>query len=255
LYRHLQLERDGRLVLVRLARPDARNALSIALMRELTAVARAIADDAGVDAVILTGSDRFFSAGADLRDDERWDTTGKTFVEQREISQVGHKMCKAWEEMPQIAIAAVEGYAIGGGLALALACDWRVLADDAYVTFPEIRLGFPLTWGTIPRIVALAGPAVAKRFVILCERIVAADAHRHGLVDWLVPPGATLARARALADEVLAMPAASVRMSKETINAIAGANAALASNATHDQFVFASRSAESMAARERFRKI
>lgn len=251
MYRHIEVEREGRLAVVRLGRPAVRNALSIALMRELTAFARSCADDNELDVVIVTGAERFFSAGADLRDDERWNTAGKSFVAQREISQVGPKMCKAWEEMPQITIAAIEGYAIGGGLALGLACDWRVLAEDAYVSFPEIRLGLPLTWGTIPRLAALAGPALAKRLVILCERIPAADAYRYGLADWLASPGMALDRARALADEVLGMPAASVRMSKEAINALAGQSAALAANATHDQFVLASRSEESIAARDR----
>jgi enoyl-CoA hydratase/carnithine racemase len=65
----------------------------------------------------------------------------------------------------RITIAAIEGYAIGGGIAFALACDWRVIAADAYVRLPEISLGFPLTWGTIPRVVNLAGPAAAKRIV------------------------------------------------------------------------------------------
>jgi enoyl-CoA hydratase/carnithine racemase len=253
-FKHITIERRDRVAIVRLARPAARNALSIALMRELTRFARDSADDVETDVVILAGGDRFFSAGADLRDPDRWAIEDAPFVAQREVSQVGFKMCKAWEEMPAITIAAIEGYAIGGGLALALACDWRVAAEDAFVTLPEIRLGFPLTWGTIPRIVALAGPALAKRIVILAERIAAPDAHRFGLVDWVSAPGGAFARAEALAADVLAQPRASVRMSKEAINGIAGLLVSLGSNATHDQFVLASRSAESLAARERFRK-
>jgi enoyl-CoA hydratase/carnithine racemase len=144
-------------------------------------------------------------------------------------------MCKAWEELPQITLVAIEGFAVGGGLALSLACDWRVIADDAFVSLPEIALGIPLTWGAIPRLTALVGPARAKRLTILCERVGAAEALAIGLADYTAPHGQALAKAREVAGRTLAMPEAAVRMSKETVNAVATALHHLGGHMAHDQ--------------------
>lgn len=245
----LTLQIAGRLALVSLNRPAARNALSRALMRELTACARELADRTDVDVVILTGSETCFSAGADLKDANAWADESLGTVERREIASTGFRMCKAWEEMPQITIAAIEGFAVGGGLALSLACDWRVMAEDAFVSLPEIALGIPLTWGTIPRLVNLLGPAKAKRLTILCERFTAADALAIGLADYTAPGGQALAKARAVAAQTLAMPAAAVRMSKESANAVATALNHAAGYMAHDQIALAAGSPESRAAR------
>jgi enoyl-CoA hydratase/carnithine racemase len=250
----LTIERDGRVALVTMQRPQRRNALSLAFMRELIRAAEALRDDPNVDVVVLTGGEQWFSAGADLKDEERWSIPEKPFTEQREIGQTGYRLARAWEELPQITIAAIEGYALGGGLALALACDWRVLAENAVVGMPEIALGIPLTWGTLPRLLALCGPALTKRITVLCERISANEALQMRLVDYVCEPGAAVTKAREIAGRVLEMPRASVRMSKETINATAYALAHLASHAGADQFNLAAASDEAAAARERFRR-
>lgn len=240
---------EGRLALVRLQRPAARNALSLALMRALTQTARGLAERTDVDAVILCGDDTCFSAGVDLKDARQWADLSQPLVERREIAAVGWRMCKAWEELPQVTLAAIEGYAIGGGLALALACDWRVLAEDAFVSLPEIALGIPLTWGTIPRLVDLVGPARAKRLTILCERWAAADALAIGVADYVAPRGQALAKAREVAAQALAMPAAAVRMSKETVNAVATVQHHAASHMAHDQIALAAASAPAFGGR------
>ena len=245
----LELAIDGRLATVTLNRPAVRNALSRALIRELIALARDLSERTDVDAVILTGSGPCFSAGADLKDARAWADGGLSMVERRENSATGYRLCKAWEEMPQITIAAIEGYAVGGGLALSLACDWRVLASDAFVSLPEIALGIPLTWGTIPRLVNLLGPAKAKRLTILCERFSAAQALQMGLVDHSCAPGGALAAAQALAQQALAMPSAVVRMSKESVNAAATALNHASGFMAHDQLALAAASDESSAAR------
>ena len=248
-YQHLTLAVDGRLAVVRLARPAARNALSLALMRELLHVARALGERTDVDVVLLTGDGSCFSAGADLRDPGRWGEGEQPLVQRREVASLGYRMCRAWEQMQSITIAAIEGYAVGGGLALVLACDWRVLAEDAFVSLPEIALGIPLTWGTLGRLTALVGPARAKRLTILCERIGAPQAQAIGLVDELAPKGGAFAAARGLADRTLAMPSASVRMSKETIDACATALHHAAGHMAHDQLLLAAMTPESQAAR------
>ena len=240
---------DGRSATVTLNRPAARNALSRALMRELTRTARDLAERSDIDVVLLTGAGGVFSAGADLNDANAWADDSLSTIERREIASTGFKLCKAWEEMPQITIAAIEGYAVGGGLALSLACDWRVVADDAFVSLPEIALGIPLTWGTIPRLVNLLGPARAKRLTILCERFAAADALALGLIDYVVPNGGALAKAREIAAQTLSKPAASVRMSKESVNAAATLLNHATSCMAHDQIALAAGSPESRAAR------
>lgn len=250
-FEHLSVDIADRLAVVRLNRPAVRNALSQALMRELTRCAHELAERGDVDVVVLTGDERCFSAGADLGDASRWANDEQPLAQRRDIAGLGYRMCKAWEELPQITIVAIEGYAVGGGLAISVACDWRVLADDAFVALPEIALGIPLTWGTIPRLVALVGPARAKRLTILCERIAAADALALGLVDHLAPKGQALQRAKQLAAQVLDKPAVAVRMSKESVNAVANALHHVSGYMAHDQIALAAASAESKAARAR----
>jgi enoyl-CoA hydratase/carnithine racemase len=252
MYRTLNLAGTGRVATVTLNRPQSRNAMSAQLMREMIACAGKLSARRDLDAVILRGSGRWFSAGADLADASRWGNSERPLEEQREVAALGYRMARAWEELPQITIAAIEGYAIGGGLALAVALDWRVIAEDAFVSLPEIALGIPLTWGTLPRLVNLVGPARAKRLAILCERIPAAEALAMALVDKVAPRGKALQAARALAKQVLSLPRSSVRMTKESISAYAGIGAHAASHMAHDQLQLAAASQEARAAREAF---
>jgi enoyl-CoA hydratase/carnithine racemase len=249
MYRHLRSEFSARTATITLERPERRNALSAELMREMIACAQELALRRDSDVVLVTGADRVFSAGADLKDSSRW-AGGAPLLEQREIAGLGQRMARAWEELPQITIAAIEGYAVGGGLALAVALDWRVMARDAFVSLPEISLGIPLTWGTLPRLVNLMGPARAKRLAILGERVGAEEALALGLVDHLCEPGHAMERARALANQVLEKPRHSVLMTKETVNAYAGLGAHAVSHMAHDQLELAAGSPESRAARE-----
>ncbi len=124
------------------------------------------------------------------------------------------------------------------------------MAQNAFVSLPEISLGIPLTWGTLPRLVNLVGPARAKRLSILCERVPAAEALAMGLADYSAPPGKAFATARAVAKQVLALPRNSVRMTKESVNAYASIGAHAASHMAHDQRELAAGSAEAKAARE-----
>jgi enoyl-CoA hydratase/carnithine racemase len=171
---------------------------------------------------------------------------------------VAIRFVEAWADgiiAPHAGATLVEialGFAVGGGLALAAAFDWRVIASDAFVSLPEIALGIPLTWGTLPRLVNLVGPARAKRLAILCERIPAAEALAMGLVDYVAPPGKAHATARAVAKQVLSMPRNSVRMTKESVNAYASIGAHAASHMAHDQVQLAAASAEAKAARDAF---
>jgi enoyl-CoA hydratase/carnithine racemase len=252
MYPTLGVATEGRIATVELRRPESRNAMSAQLMREMIACASELAARPGIDVVLLSGAGGHFSAGADLKDARRWVNDDAPLIERREIAALGLRMARAWEELPQITLAAIEGYAIGGGLALAVSLDWRVMAEDAFVALPEIALGIPLTWGTLPRLVNLVGPARAKRLSILCERIGAREALAMGLVDYVTAPGRTLETAREIARRVLTLPQASVRMSKETVNAYAAIGAQAVSHMAHDQVQLAAASAEARAARQAF---
>lgn len=249
MYRQLRSDFSRRIATVCLERPERRNAFSAELMREMIGCAQELSARGDLDAVIVAGAGGVFSAGADLKDPSRW-AGGAPLLVQREIAGLGFRMARAWEELPQITIAAIEGYAVGGGLALAVALDWRVMARDAFVSLPEISLGIPLTWGTLPRLVNLVGPAKAKRLAILCERVGAEQALAMGLVDELCDPGKSVERAAELAAMVLEKPKHSVLMTKESVNAYAGLGAHAVSYMALDQLELAAASPESRAARE-----
>jgi enoyl-CoA hydratase len=249
MYEHLKVSFAERLATVMLARPARRNAFSAGLMREMISCANDLAMRGDLDAVIVTGADGCFSAGADLKDSTRW-AGGAPLLEQRETSSLGHRMARAWEELPQVTLAAIEGYAIGGGLALSVALDWRVIARDAFVSLPEISLGIPLTWGTLPRLVNLVGPARAKRLAILCERVGAEAALAMGLVDEVCESGQAVATAERLARLAMERPKHSVLMTKETVNAYASLGAWQVSHMAPDQLELAAASPESRKARD-----
>jgi enoyl-CoA hydratase len=235
----LKVAIEGAVAEVRLNRPHARNAFSLSLMRQLIELAGVFAKSTDVQAVILAGADSYFSAGADLADTERLEGGG-TRLQRRQVAKLGPDMCQAWEDLEQITIAAVEGYCIGGAAALAVACDFRIAAEGAYLRLPEIALGMNMSWRTLPRLATLVGPSRAKRFAIFCEPCHAEEALAWGIVDELAPKGGALAAAHVWAGKVAALPPIPVRMTKEAINAAAGALHRAASVMDRDQWMLTS---------------
>jgi enoyl-CoA hydratase/carnithine racemase len=250
----ITVERKGAVAIVRMDRGEKRNALTQEMVLELTRVAQAFQDDTSTSAVVLTGSASEFSAGIDLSDPARWKLEDKSFVERRAIAQRGARMCKAWEDMPQITISAAEGFNVGGGIALTLACDWRVLARSAYLYVPEVQIGIPLGWQTVPRLVGLVGPARAKQIVLLGEKMSAAQALEWGLVDFIAPDGQAAQYAEDLAERVATLPDVALRMSKQSINSCANALNHLASHMDVDQAMLCGVSIEKTDARKKFEK-
>jgi enoyl-CoA hydratase len=144
--------------------------------------------------------------------------------------------------LEQLTIAAIGGYGIGGGAALAVALDFRIAGEGAYLRLPEIALGMNMSWGALPRIAALVGPSRAKRFAIFCEPCPAREALDWGMVDEVVPSGEALARAWAA--KVAALPPLAVRMTKEAITTQAGALFRATSAMDRDQWLLTSESAD-----------
>ncbi len=250
----ITIDRKDGVVTVRYDRGERRNAFSLEAMQRLTEVAEQLRDDPETACVVLTGSDAAFSAGVDLKDPARWEIADRSLAERRHVALWGSRMCKAWEEVPQLTIAAVEGFNVGGGIALTLACDWRVMSNSAFLLVPEARIGIPLGWHTVPRLVNLVGPARAKRIILTNERMDAATAFDWGLADWLSEPGQALSLAQELAATVAENPVAVTRMTKQSVNAYANAMNHVATFMDVDQALLCNQSEEALAARKAFSK-
>ena len=238
----LDIRIDGAIAEVRLARPAARNALSLALMAQLIEAAAFFRASTEVQAIILTGTGTYFSAGADLADPDR--ARPRTRLEQRQSVRIGPDLCAAWEALEQVTIAAIEGYCIGGAAALAVSLDFRIAGEGAYLRLPEIALGMNMSWGALPRVAALVGPARAKRFAIFCEPCDADQALGWGMIDEKTEKGGALAAARVWAAKVAALPPLPVRMTKEAINAQANALHRATSAMDRDQWMLTSESSD-----------
>ena len=141
-----------------------------------------------------------FSMGADLKDPAGTAAAKSSLRERRILLRRGPRMCEAWENIDALTICAIEGWCVGGGAALATSCDLRVASDNAMFYVPEVERGMNMSWGSIPRFVALVGPARAKRIAGLCEKVDASTALAWGLYDHVVPPGASVTKAREIAE-------------------------------------------------------
>ena len=248
----LDIQAKGGVWSVRLNRPQTRNAFSLELIRSLTQTAEQLRDEPGVRAVVLCAAGPHFSAGMDLAEVQRSDASKLSLAERRTLAALGERMCQAWEDIPAMTIGAIEGHCIGGGAALAAALDWRVIGSSAWFWLPEIALGLPLGWGALPRLVGLLGPARAKRFIILGERLQGQQALDFGLAEYLVADGQAEVEALKLAQRVVELPEVAVAMSKQAVNASANALNHLASHMVSDQLALALASEEALAARARF---
>ena len=240
----VEIERRGRVAIVRFDRGNRANAMSLELCRQLTVAARSFEGDSQTSAIVLTGRAEVFTNGADLKDAELSAARQAPLAERRVLMQTGGRMCRAWEELEPMTIAAIEGWCVGGGAALAVACDLRAAARNAMFYVPEIERGMNLSWGAVPRITHLVGPAKAKRIIILSEKIDATRASDWGLVDELCEPGKALESALVMADRVASMPPVQVRMIKQAVNASAFALDRATSHADFDQFMVAAASGD-----------
>jgi enoyl-CoA hydratase/carnithine racemase len=237
----VRVAQEGPIVTVALHRPTARNALNGQMMAELTEIARALRRRSDVLAVILSGGGPQFSAGADLSGLQTR-ARAPTLLETRQTIMAGPDLCQAWEDIEAVTIAAIEGYCIGGACALVVACDFRIMGASAYLRLPEVPLGINMSWNSVPRITTLAGPARAKRFVMFGEPADAQTCLDWGMADEIVGDGQADAAARRWAEKVCALPPIPVRMTKEAVNAQAGANHRATSFMDRDQYLLTARS-------------
>jgi enoyl-CoA hydratase len=232
---------EGRIAVVRFDRGDGVNALSPEALRQLTAAARSFEDDGATSVVVLTGRPEAFSAGFDLKDPEGRSRRTMDIGSLRRHLKLGPRLTHAWQEMEQITIGAIEGFCIGGGVALAVALDFRIMARDAHMRLPEVGLGMNMSWQSVPRLLHLIGPARTKQAVILADQRISADEARDwGLVEEVTESGKSFDAAMALAEKIAAQPPISVAMTKLTVNRLAHALDDLAGHMDVDQFALAS---------------
>jgi enoyl-CoA hydratase/carnithine racemase len=214
----VELERRGAVAVLRLAREEKLNAISTQMEREL---GDALAGE-GVRSsacVVITGGQRVFSAGADVTEFSERDPAAISAY-YRSTGDVYERVA----DLPQPTLAAISGYCLGGGLELALACDFRVADAGALFGLPEVEIGIVPSSGGTMRLVRAVGPARAKELILLRERVDAHDAHALGIVTEVVPDGRALERALELAERLGALPPLAVSTAKRTIDAMPDAS-------------------------------
>src|SRR5437588_10854260 len=194
-FENIQVERDGQIATITVNRPKSLNALNSQTLRELT---QAVRDNADQRALILTGAgDKAFVAGADISE-----MAPMTPWSAREFSELGHVVTALLEDIPCATIAAVNGYALGGGLELAVACDMIYASDNAKLGLPEVTLGITPGFGGTQRLVRLVGKLRAKEIIFTGEMVDAQKAAQIGLVNEVFPREQLLPHCRKVAAKI-----------------------------------------------------
>jgi enoyl-CoA hydratase len=205
------VETRGRVGVIRMNRPQALNALNATLNGELLAAAEAFEADAGIGCILITGSDKAFAAGADI----------KEMADRSYIDVFGTDFAADWERLTRLRkplVAAVAGFALGGGCEVAMMCDIIIAADTARFGQPEIKLGVIPGMGGTQRLTRAVGKAKAMDLVLTGRMMDAAEAERAGLVSRVVPAASLMDEAMKVAETVAAMSLPSVLSAKEAVN-------------------------------------
>ena len=210
-YANILVETHGAVGLIRLNRPQALNALSAALMEDLNAALEAFETDPAIGAIVLTGSEKAFAAGADIKEMQ-----DKTFAE----AFVGDFISR-WENVAKARkpiIAAVAGFALGGGCEIAMMCDFILAADTAKFGQPEIKLGVIPGAGGTQRLTRAVGKSKAMEMILTGRMMDAAEAERSGLVSRVVPAASLIEEALKVAASIAALSRPAVYAAKEAVN-------------------------------------
>jgi enoyl-CoA hydratase len=208
---HIIVETTGRVGVIRLNRPNALNALNTAMIAEIAAAVDAFEADANIGCMVVTGSDKAFAAGADIKE-----MADKTYME----AFMGN-FAATWDRVAHArkpVIAAVAGFALGGGCELAMQCDFIIAADNAKFGQPEIKLGIIPGIGGTQRLTRAVGKAKAMDLILTGRMMDAAEAERAGLVARIVPAADLIAEAMKAAASIAAMSLPSVMVAKEAVN-------------------------------------
>ena len=210
----VSLDRDGAVAVLSIDRPDALNALDVPTLTSLRDQLMTLREDDGVRTIVLTGAgDRAFAAGADIKYMSGLDPSGA-----REWGELGQRVAQLLEIAPKPTIAAVNGFALGGGCELALACDIRYAASTAKLGQPEINLGIIPGWGGTQRLARVCGLGVAKELVLTGRILDADDALRIGLVNAVFEPAELLERTLETARLIASKSPLAIAAAKRALN-------------------------------------
>jgi enoyl-CoA hydratase/carnithine racemase len=211
-YETILLEQADGVALIRLNRPEALNALNSQLMKELSTCVEALDHDESVGCIIITGSEKAFAAGADIKE-----MSTKSYAEMMKLdffTEPSERIVRVRKPI----IAAVAGYALGGGCELAMICDFIIAAENAKFGQPEINLGVAPGIGGSQRLTRLVGKSKAMDMILTARMMDAAEAERAGLASRVVPLDKLLDEARAVAAKIASQSPLAVMMNKEMVN-------------------------------------
>ncbi|MDH7563695.1 MAG: enoyl-CoA hydratase-related protein [Candidatus Bathyarchaeota archaeon] len=213
-YETIKLERDQSVLWITLNRPHRLNSFNDVLLEELADALDTAEKDPSIRCLVITGDgDRAFSAGADVTMFPK-----ATPAKAEEFSRIGQKVFGKVEEMSKPVIAAINGFALGGGLELALACDFRIAAEHAELGSPEIMLGLIPGWGGTQRLVRIVGLAKAKEMILLGSRLKADEALKAGLVHKVVHFEKLRDETKTLAQRLAEGPPVAMKYAKHALN-------------------------------------
>lgn len=213
-FNNLLIQKENKLAILSINRPAALNALNADMLQELGQAIQSLANDAEVDVIILTGSgEKAFVAGADIAFMQQLDP-----VAARKFALMGQNVFNMIENCPKPVIAAINGYALGGGCELAMACDIRIASEKAKFGQPEVHLGVIPGFAGTQRLARLVGKGKAKELIFTGDMIDAQEAYRIGLVNQVVPPDLLIEQAKKLANKIAAKGQVAVQMAKRAIN-------------------------------------
>ena len=213
MYQTIKYEVKDKVATVTINRPEALNALNSTVLDELFDVFNVIDKDENVRCVIVTGEGRSFVAGADIAEMSTLNP-----VEGKRFAQKGHRVMNFIEKTEKPVIAAVNGFALGGGCELSMSCDFRICSDTAVFGQPETGLGITPGFGGTQRLARLVGPGMAKQMIYTARNIKADEAYRIGLVNAVYPLSDLYAAAEKLAGQIAGNAPIAVRASKQAIN-------------------------------------
>lgn len=217
-YQHLLVDTTSDIATLALDRPDRLNALSAEMLTELIRAAEEIASSRA-RAVVVRGEGRAFCAGVDM--DTFMTLVNEPDTASRHASfKLGGQMADAIEAIPQVTVAALHGFVVGGGLILAAACDLRVAADDTVFSIPEVDMGIPLGWGGIERLIREIGPALTKELVMTCRRSSADELRSAGFLNTVVTAVDVDGSAHDLAAVIAAKPRIPIEITKKHVREV-----------------------------------
>ncbi len=213
-FENLIYEKKGAIAYITVNRPKVLNALNMATMEELRAAFTAAKTDAAVRVVILTGAgEKAFIAGADINE-----LAKQTPIEAKEYTHRGQSVLDLIENLGKPVIAAINGFALGGGCEVSMACTMRIASENAKLGQPEVKLGLIPGYGGTQRLPRLVGKGLAQQLVLTAEMITAQEAQRIGLVNEVVAAAELMARAEAIAQKIVANAPLAVQYAMEAVN-------------------------------------